>query len=436
MASSLASCITQFSLLLFFFISFSNAQLPSSTSRPASIVFELDRDPLTLQYMIKINQGTPRADIKLTLDLGGKLPWLRCHKGYMSSSYRPVKCKSPQCSLASKPVSCVSCNDTKLKTTQCHNNACRIYTSNPVTQSISSGELISDVVTVKSEDVYTIDDGYIISPDMEFSKPGPIVTPRRFTFGCATASNGLRGLAKGAAGVAGIGRSSGLSLVSQFSAAFGLSRIFALELYRSSGTIYFGGGFYVTLNYMMGVIYKRCLTYTPLLINQRRREEYFIDVRSVMIHSKTVLISKKLLSINKETGVGGTKIDMRIPYTMLETSIYRAFVKVHTEWAQGMNVSRVASVAPFSACYSSSTIPWTTIGNPEPPTVELNFPKNVYWNIVKDLVWVNDGVHCLAFVDGGSNPTTSIVIGAHQMGFIEFDISRARVGFEGPRWIT
>ncbi|KAI3928005.1 hypothetical protein MKW98_023606 [Papaver atlanticum] len=432
MASSFASCIAQFSLL-FFFISFSNAQLPSSTSRPASIVFDLDRDPLTLQYIIKINQGTPRAAIKLILDVGGKVPWLDCHKGYVSSSYRPVKCKSPQCSLARKPVSCVSCNDTKLKTTQCHNNACRIYTSNPVTKSISSGELISDIVTVKSEDVSTIDDGYIISPDMEFSKPGPIVTPRRFTFGCATASNCLSGLAKGAAGVAGIGRSSGLSLVSQFSAAFRFSRIFALELYRSSGTIYFGGESYVTLNYMMGVIYKRYLTYTPLLINPRRREEYFIDVRSVMIHSKTVPISKKLLSINKKTGVGGTKIDIRIPYTMRETSIY---IDVLTQWAEGMNVSRVASVAPFSACYSSSTIPWTTIGNPEPPTVELNFPKNVYWNIVKDLVWINDGVHCLAFVDGGSNPVTSIVIGAHQMGFMEFDISRSRVGFEGPRWIT
>ncbi|KAI3992631.1 hypothetical protein MKX01_007953 [Papaver californicum] len=111
MASHFSSFMIQFlRLFLLFFLCFSNAQ-PSLnfTSRPRSTVFKIDKDPLTLQYMIKINQGTPRAAVKLVLDLEGKLSWLRCHKGYKSSSYRPVNCMSPQCSLVAIPLINVYC---------------------------------------------------------------------------------------------------------------------------------------------------------------------------------------------------------------------------------------------------------------------------------------------------------------------------------------
>ncbi|KAI3986885.1 hypothetical protein MKX01_014586 [Papaver californicum] len=418
-------------LLLFVFASFSNAQIPITSSKPASIFFDLERDPTTLQYMIKINQGTPRADVKLVLDLGGKLPWLRCDKGYNSSTYQAVKCASPQCSLPNKPAVGTSelCNGTA-------NSACSIFTSNPVTRSVRKGELISDLVTIISNDAF------------------PVASARRIAFGCTTTGSMLNGLAKGAKGVAGLGRSSSLSLVPQFAVSCRFSRIFAVELVENGGDndhgsrIYFGGGPYIYINWVQTDFATRILTYTPLLINPKSREEYYIDLKSIKVHGYTVPINQKLLSINKKTGIGGTKIDIRIPYTTLETSIYKAFIKTHIRWAEEwniqngiwgeepLNISRVAPVAPFTACYNSSTLPHVlAFSGSYPPggaSVSFIFPKSA-WNVsLFDLVRVKDGVDCVGVLDGGSKPTASIVIGARQISFLEFDISRSRLGFMEP----
>ncbi|KAI3980393.1 hypothetical protein MKX01_003932 [Papaver californicum] len=395
--------IIQFSLLLlFFFLYISNAQLPSSpaASRPTSIVFDTDRDPLTGQYMININQGTPLAAVKLVLDLGGKLPWLRCQKGYMLSSYKPVRCTSSKCALASKPVTCVLCNVTKPHNTWCHKNACSIHTSNPVTRVVTPGELITDFVTVKSNEWLS-------------EKPALSVAPRRFAFGCATTSNSLHGLAKGAQGMAGLGRSSGLSLLSQFSAGFRLSRTFALDFGSRStdGKIFFGGGPYVYSYPFDNDLRQYYLSYTQLLINPKSSEEYFIDLKSIKIHGETVPIDKRLLTINKTTGVGGAKVDFQTRYPIVQTSIYKAITKVHITWAKSMNITVVPAVAPFGTCYKTSTIPnWPLEGNSIPPSIAFIFPKNEL-RTISDMTWIGGDVSCLTFMDGGSNPKTSIVIG-------------------------
>ncbi|XP_026441499.1 basic 7S globulin-like [Papaver somniferum] len=231
------------------------------------------------------------------------------------------------------------------------------------------------------------------------------------------------------------------------------SRIFALELLENGGEnpgvskIYFGGGPYSYINWVQNDFMVRDLTYTPLLINPKRRDEYFVDLRSIKVHGFTVPINKKLLSINKKTGIGGTKVDILIPYTTLETSIYKAFIQTHFEWAgkwniqngiwmdHPVNISRVAPVSPFTACYNSSTLPRVSAFSGDylsGASVALIFPKSV-WNIsLFDLVRVNEGVDCVGVLDGGSNPTTSIVIGARQISFLEFDISRSRLGFVEP----
>ncbi|KAI3974730.1 hypothetical protein MKX01_016573, partial [Papaver californicum] len=319
------------------------------SNKYADIVFDLERDLPTLQYMIKISQGTPRREVKLVVDLGGKLPWFGCRKEYNSSSYRAVSCGSSQCSQADKPVN--SCLKPYKKT-------CSIYIRNPVTRSVGKGELISDIVTVKSN---------------------PVPSNSRFAFGCAAASHILSGLAKASKGVAGLGPD-------------------------------------------------RVLTYTPLLVNPKSKDEYFINVK-----------------IDQGTrGIGGNKIDIRIPYTTLETSIYKAFIKAHTEWVDRLNIANaelmdfpnitmVAPVAPFTTCYDSSNrIECPSVVNNGEPSVSFVFPTNVCNISFFDLVIAKQGVACVAFVDGGSNPMTSIVIGARQIGFLEFDISRSRLGFEQP----
>ncbi|KAI3839812.1 hypothetical protein MKW98_010117 [Papaver atlanticum] len=400
-------------LLLFAFLSFSNAQieLPSSATQPASIVFDLERDASTLQYMIKLDQGTPRTVANLVLDMGGVVTWLRCNKA--SSSYQLVDCRTPQCLLGSRPIT-TTCGD--------NNSACNMVTVNPVTRAAGNSELISDLVTV------------VPNPDSDGIPP---VSPSRFRFGCPTTSNIFSGLAKGSTGVASIGRTSVISLVNQFSVQLKFSRIFALELYNSSGMIYFGGGPYIHSDFSSGGIKDRVLEYTPLLINPVRTAGYYVDLKSIQVYGKAVPIDEKLLSINQETGFGGTEINILAPYTTLETAIYKAFIKVHTEWAKSKNIAMAASVAPFTACYKSSTIPPEfESGLPVvPPSVAFNFPRSQWRVVWWDLVQVKDDVKCVAFVDGGSKPTSSIVIGAHQIGFGEFDISRSRFGFQQPNFM-
>ncbi|XP_026383702.1 basic 7S globulin-like [Papaver somniferum] len=153
--------------------------------------------------MIKINQGTPQAEVKLVVDLGGKLPWFGCRKGYNSSSYHPVSCMLPQCSQANKPVStCALYNGTAKP----YNNACIIYIRNPVTRYAGRGDLISDLMTV----TYNF--------NLEVSQA--VTSLRRFAFGCAASSNFFTRLSKASKGVTGLGRSSALSLVPQINETF------------------------------------------------------------------------------------------------------------------------------------------------------------------------------------------------------------------------
>ena len=95
---------------------------------------------------------------------------------------------------------------------------------------------------------------------------------------------------------------------------------------------------------------------------------------------------------------------------------------------------RVSSVKPFSACFDAKTVLSTRIG-PSVPTIGLVLQNsNTTWSIfgAKSMVEVSNGaVLCLGIVDAGTDPTTSIVIGTHQMqdNLIQFDLAAYRLGF-------
>ncbi|KAI3900911.1 hypothetical protein MKW98_026478 [Papaver atlanticum] len=258
---------------------------------------------------------------------------------------------------------------------------------------------------------------------------GPNVTARGISLGCESNTGVLRGLAKGAEGIAGLGRS-GFSLASQFSAAFRFPQKFALDLSSTSeGSMYFGDGPYTNQQSRFP------LAYTPLITNSYFPSDYFVDVKSIEIDNANVTYDKGLLSINNKNGVGGTKFSTLVPYTTMETSIYKAFTNLYINRAQAMNISAVAPAWPFHACFSASTIENRPDGLVV-PKILLGLSNNVKWMIGSgnSLKLVKKNVYCLAFVDGGSKPKTSIVIGGHQMEFniIEFDIPRSRLGFSPP----
>ncbi|GJZ24465.1 basic 7S globulin-like protein [Tanacetum coccineum] len=387
--------------------------------RPKALLLPVTKDSSTLQYVASIHQRTPLVPVSLTLDLGGQFMWVNCYTDYVSSTYRPARCRSAQCSLA-KSTSCVTeCPGTPKP--GCNNNTCALMPDNSVTRVATIGDLGSDVVTIQSTDG---------------TNPGRVVSVPQFLYVCASA---LDGLASGVAGMAGLGRTK-ISMPSQFSAAFSFPRIFAICLSGSTnspGVVFFGPGPY---RFLLNTEASSNLIYTPLFINPvstasaytqgDASTEYFIGVKSIKINEKEVPVNKTLLTINRE-GFGGTKISTVNPYTVLHTSIYKAILKAFGESLSA--VPRVAPIAPFGLCFNSTNLGSTRVG-PAVPQIDLVLQNSkVFWRIfgANSMVQVRDDVSCLGVVDGGVDVMTSIVIGGRQIedNLLQFDLARSRLGF-------
>ncbi|KAJ6838836.1 basic 7S globulin [Iris pallida] len=403
-------------LLLFsFLLSLSHS---SAARRPDALVVPVKKDPSTLQYVARIGQRTPLALLDLVVDLGGRFLWVDCDTDYASSTYRPSRCGSAQCSLA-RATGCGDCSSPPGP--GCNNDTCGVSAENPVTRTSTGGELAQDALSLRSTDG---------------SSPGPLATAPRFLFSCAPAFL-LQGLAADADGVAGFGRTN-IALPTQLAAAFTFHRVFATCLTSiTDGVIFFGDGPY---NLLPNVNASQSLIYTPLLVNPvctagtctrgEKSVEYFIGVKHIKVNDKDVALNKTLLSIDSK-GVGGTKLSTVAPYTVLETSIHKAVTAAFAAALGG--VRRTAPVAPFEVCYNASDLGSTRVG-PAVPQIDLVLQnEGVYWRIfgANSMVSAADGVLCLGFVDGGPNPRTSIVIGGYQMedNLLQFDLATSRLGF-------
>jgi len=277
-----------------------------------------------------------------------------------------------------------------------------------------------------------------VFPSIEGSRSGPLVSSPNFMFSCG-ATFQIEGLARGANGMAGLGRNR-IGMPIQLAVEFQLRPEFAICLSSSTssdGVIFFGEGPYKLLP---NVDVSQFLTYTPLFINRvstagsyvkgEKSVEYFIGVKSIKVNDKVVHLNATLLAINKR-GVGGTKISTVTPYTTLETSIYKAVT--HAFAAALSKIKRVAPVAPFQLCYSAKDIGSTRVG-PAVPAIDLVLQnETVFWRIfgANSMVEAKRGVLCLGFVDGGMNPTTSIVIGGYQIedNLLQFDLKNMKLGF-------
>ncbi|WJX12525.1 hypothetical protein P8452_03018 [Trifolium repens] len=369
-------------------ISFSIAQ---TSFRPKAIVLPITKDTSssTTQYITQIKQRTPLVSINLTLDLGGGYFWVNCEKGYVSSTSKPALCASSQCSLFNSH----SCSD---------QNICGRSPTNTVTGVSTFGDIHSDIVSLQSTNG---------------NYSGRFVSVPNFLFICG--SNVVqKGLAKSAKGT-------------------------------SNGVLFFGDG-----PYLLNFDESKVLIFTPLITNPvstapssflgEKSVEYFIGVKSIKVSDKNVNLNTTLLSIDKN-GFGGTKISTVNPYTIMETSIYKA---VSNAFVKALGVSTVTPVAPFGTCFASKDISFSRIG-PGVPSIDLVLQNDVVWNIIRanSMVSIYDkNVICLGFVDagsdfakdsqvgfvvGGSKPMTSIIIGAHQLenNLLQFDLASSRLGF-------
>ncbi|CAN0886865.1 Probable aspartic proteinase GIP2 [Linum grandiflorum] len=121
---------------LLFCITTSDAQ---SSFKPKALVLPVTKHQTTLQYIAIINQRTPFIPLNLTLDLGGRYFWVDCEHRYVSSSYKPARCGSAECSLANSKSCTTECYSTPKP--GCNNNTCGLFPDNPLTQAASSGDL-------------------------------------------------------------------------------------------------------------------------------------------------------------------------------------------------------------------------------------------------------------------------------------------------------
>lgn len=385
------------------------AVIPKRVPHPHGLLLPVKKDPATLQYLTRISLGTPLLPLDLVLDLGGRYLWLDCgSKHHVSSTRRTVGCNAPQCSLLTTPFGCTD-----------NSSACSVLLENPYTFA-TVGDLALDAAAFQSTDGFN---------------PGPTVTDPDLVFSCGSASL-LKGLARGARGMAGFGRNL-VGLPVQLAVAFRLQPVFALCL-ASNGVIFVGPGPY---GFLMNVDASRSLMYTPLLVNSvstagsyaqgERSVEYFIGVKSIKVNNKLVPnINTTLLSIDGR-GYGGTKISAVTPYTTMETSIYRAVTDAFAASLRG--VRRAAPVGKFRVCYDSKDLGSTRVG-PGVPQIDLVLQsENVTWRIfgANSMTEAKPGVLCLAFLDGGVEPRTAIVIGGHQIenNLLQFDLTRSRLGF-------
>ncbi|CAM8988348.1 unnamed protein product [Rhodiola kirilowii] len=394
--------------------------------RPKAFVLPITKHSSTLQYLTTLRQRTPLVSLHLVVDIGGQFVWNDCETDFVSSSYKVLQYKSKACSrlhykelgICFHPVG-----------PGCGEKSCRIWPYNSVRQFSTNGNIIQDVLVMRSTDG---------------SNPGRLVKVSRFLSGC-TYSGFLELLADGVKGMAGLGRGD-TSLPSQLADTFSFPRKFAICLSRK-GVVIFGDGPYHFLP-SQSTDYAKSLTYTPLLLNQNSSHatyegepstEYFIGVTSIKINGKQVKLNSTLLKID-QNGYGGTTISSVRPYTVMQSSIYADVTDAFRK--EMAHFQTVAPVAPFKQCYNSTLIKYTHLG-PDVPHIDLILQSSkVYWRIygTNSMVQVSKEVLCLGIIDGGlgfqegfqtSSQVTSIEIGGHTIenNLLQIDLEASKLGF-------
>ncbi|XP_057956802.1 probable aspartic proteinase GIP2 [Malania oleifera] len=374
----------------------------NSHSAGSAVVLSVTKHAPSLQYVTRIHHGTPLASTPMVLHLGGPFLWLDCASAGASPSRRPVPCRSLHCSTAEAHQCGTVLNryGFKLSTT------CRLNPENPLTRTARPGELARDAIAVRSVDPSGTDSILAVQYD-------------DFLFSCAPTFL-LKGLASGAKGMLGLGRTR-IALPSQLSAALGLRRKFAVCLSPSEGVILAGQAPDHRSLW-------NSLVYTPLIATQS--EEYSVTVKSIAVNGKKLSINSTLLSSPK----GGIRISTVVPYTLMESSIYEVFVAAFANDAvSAMNLTRVAAVAPFGVCFSSEGVGRTAAG-PAVAVIDLLLQSEmVRWRIYgrNSMVEVGGGAMCLGFLDGGSDLGSAVILGGHQLeeNLLDFDLENSMLGF-------
>ncbi|KAG0518005.1 hypothetical protein BDA96_09G138100 [Sorghum bicolor] len=415
-------------LLFLCLLSACRAAAAGSKQPISAVVLPVSKDDATQQYVTGFRQRTPLVPVKAVLDLAGATLWVDCD-GYASSTYTRVPCGSTLCrGLSRSPACATTCSGAP--SPSCLNDTCGGFPENTVTRLSTGGNVITDVLALPTT--------FRPAP-----APGPLATAPAFLFACGSTSL-TRGLAAGAAGMASLSRAR-FALPTQLASTFRFSRKFALCLppAAAAGVVVFGDA--PAYAFQPGVALSATdLTYTRLLVNPvstagvsargDKSDEYFVGVTGIKVNGRAVPLNATLLAIDrKRGGVGGTKLSTVAPYTVLESSIYKAVTDAFAAETAMIPRAPAPPVPPFKLCYDGSKVGSTRVG-PAVPTIELVLgDEATSWVVfgANSMVATQGGALCLGVVDGGKAPRTSVVIGGHMMedNLLQFDLEASRLGF-------
>lgn len=408
------------SIALFSVCCLAASQAPTTKSHP--YILPIKKDPTTNLYYTSVGIGTPRHNFDLVIDLSGENLWYDCDTHYNSSSYRPIACGSKQC----PEIGCVGCNGPFKP--GCTNNTCPANVINQLAKFIYSGGLGEDFIFIRQNKV-----SGLLSSCIDTDAFPSFSDDELPLFGLPNNTKGIIGLSK-----------SQLALPIQLASANKVPSKFSLCLPSLNNQGFTNLLVRAGEEHPQGI--SKFLKTTPLIVNNVSTgaisvegvpsKEYFIDVKAVQIDGNVVNLKPSLLAIDNK-GNGGTKLSTMSPFTELQTTVYKTFIRDFIKKASDRRLKRVASVAPFEACYDSTTIRNSSTGLVV-PTIDLVLRGGVQWTIygANSMVMAKKNVACLAIVDGGTEPRmsfvkASIVIGGYQLedNLLEFDVASSKLSF-------
>ncbi|KAF8106602.1 hypothetical protein N665_0137s0053 [Sinapis alba] len=345
---------------------------PRPKQKSHAFMLPVFKDTKTGIYYTNVTIGKPSLVVNLAVDVRGSALWFQCEEiGYNSTTYTPILCGSKGCEQTKDQ--CSTCYGTYGPS--CRNDTCHAYLQTQMTYNSVQASLVKD--------------DFLLSYTSQ-----PLKLAARLPLACMSALEVVTGLPYGSQGILGLGNSS-TSFVNALVSSYKIPFKVAL-----------------------------CLPST----REHGEDNYYIDVKSIQVNGKKLSFNHELLTFNKTSHYGGTKISNIIPYTLLDTSIYKALVEAFAGKAK-----KRKAVYPFSDCFSYKSFGGKSLLEKEVPMISLVLGGGAKWDIYgpNSLVKVKKTVLCLAFVDAGDGPRIPVEIGGYQMenNLVEFDLDASKFSF-------
>lgn len=335
-------------------------------------------------YVITVGFGTPRVTQSIIFDTGSDVTWIQCQPCVGSCYPQAEKLFNPRRSSTYANISCSSPYCSALSLSGCLDSTC-LYDVKYGDNSETIGFYAKDTLTLSSSDVIP-----------------------NFRFGCGEQNSGIFGKV---AGLLGLGRLADVSFIAQAYRRYG--GVFSYCLPSSdSATGYLAFGRSSVINNTQ---------YTPLLTYSFMPTFYFVELDSISVAGKKLLLSTTLFSD------AGTILDSGTVITRLPPTAYSA---LRAAFQRGMTkYPKAPAVGILDTCYDFSKLQSVTV-----PSVALNFRgATVNLDFFGIIYVISNTQACLAFAPNGDDSDLVIIGNTQQKTYsIVYDLAKGSIGF-GPK---